>query len=86
MTTWERVLKLEEIFKTDEARLRWVGVVGKLGTVPDRVIAKALNYEPAYVAQVRIKMGIPPKNFSKHCKRYGALYPAPAELLEASAA
>lgn len=79
MTTWERVLKLEKVFKLEETRMKWVPVVAEMGTVPDRVIAKKLACAPEYVAQVRQKMGIAPKNFPKHCKRYGALYPAPRQ-------
>lgn len=65
MTTWERVIKLEEVFKLEETRMKWVPVVAEMGTVPDRVIAKKLSCASEYVAQVRQKMGIAPKKLSE---------------------
>lgn len=75
MTSWERVVYLEKVFKTEHTRMKWLRAVELLGNVPDKKVARKLGVSGARVCQVRVSMGIPPVTFPKTCARYNVQMP-----------
>jgi hypothetical protein len=62
---------VDKLFITERARNRWKSVLYRLGTVPDKKIARKLGVSVSAVCSVRGALGIMPVNFPKQCEKYG---------------
>jgi hypothetical protein len=62
---------VDQMFVTERARKRWKSVLHKLGTVPDKKIARKIGVSVSAVCYVRGNLGIMPVNFPKQCAKYG---------------